>query len=338
MSAKLPLIQAMPGRLSRAGWVPPKNLSKAEWIEIGKKLRRCEEAVQWWLGDWWAYGVERDYGDGEELAAAVGVDYGAIRVYGSVSRAYKLLIRINNLDFKHHQIAMAALPDERLKWLRLAAKERWSTGELKAAIAQAHAKERTREVELDAAKLGKFPLIYADPPWRYENPPMGGTNRSIENHFPTMELDEICALDVLHIANDDSLLFLWATAPKLAECMDVINAWGFTYRTNAVWDKEVIGMGYHFRNQHELLLVGKRGELPPPQPTDRPPSIYCERRGEHSAKPDHYLDMIDAMYPQLTKLELFARPDGDGIMPVREGWTFWGNEIGESAHVMEAAE
>jgi N6-adenosine-specific RNA methylase IME4 len=70
-----------------------------------------------------------------------------------------------------------------------------------------------------------------------------------------MSLEAICALPVSNIANDDSILFLWATAPKLAECMDVIKAWGFTYRTGLVWTKDKIGMGYYVRNQHEHLLI-----------------------------------------------------------------------------------
>lgn len=165
----------------------------------------------------------------------------------------------------------------------------------------------------------RYPIIYADPPWRYENPPMGGTNRSIENHYPTMTLDEICAMPVADLATDDAMLYLWATAPKLAECMKVIEAWGFEYRTNLVWDKEVIGMGYHARNQHEILLVAKRGSIPPPEAGKQPSSVHRERRAEHSAKPDFYYEMIEAAYPQLPKIELFCRSP-------RDGWSVWGNQ------------
>lgn len=167
----------------------------------------------------------------------------------------------------------------------------------------------------------RYPIIYADPPWRYENPPMGGTNRSIENHYPTMTLEEICALPVADLATDDAMLYLWATAPKLAECLQVIAAWGFEYRTNLVWDKEVIGMGYHARNQHEILLVAKRGNIPPPEAGKQPSSVHRERRGEHSAKPDFYYEMIEGAYPQLPKIELFCRSP-------REGWSVWGNQSG----------
>jgi N6-adenosine-specific RNA methylase IME4 len=85
----------------------------------------------------------------------------------------------------------------------------------------------------------------------------------------------------------------------------------------------VIGMGYHFRNQHEILLVAKRGEIPPPEAGTQPSSVYRERRGEHSAKPDYYRDLIAGFYPQLPKIELFCRS-----APV--GWDVWGNQSGVS--------
>lgn len=166
---------------------------------------------------------------------------------------------------------------------------------------------------------GKFPLIYADPPWRYEHPPIGASNRSIENHYPTMTLEQICALPVHECAADNAILFLWATAPKLAECFDVINAWGFTYRTCMVWVKDKIGMGYHARNQHEILLIAKKGELSPPEPSDRPSSVVNAPRNEHSAKPEVFYDLIERMYPDLPKVELFARSR-------RDGWDAWGNQ------------
>lgn len=185
--------------------------------------------------------------------------------------------------------------------------------------------ERIAEISKGNAQLGtetKYPIIYADPPWRYEHPPMGG-NRVIENHYPTMSLDEICALPVSDLAAADAMLFMWATAPKLAECMKVIEAWGFEYRTCAVWDKEIIGMGYYVRNQHELLLIAKRGDIPTPEPGTQPSSVYRERRGEHSAKPSYYRDMIAALYPSLPKIEMFCRS-------APEGWAVWGNQSGAS--------
>lgn len=192
----------------------------------------------------------------------------------------------------------------------------------KAVVRRTERLEKIADISKGNTELGtatKYPIIYADPPWRYENPPMGGTNRSIENHYPTMTLEEICALPVADLATDDAMLYLWATAPKLAECMKVIEAWGFEYRTNMVWDKEVIGMGYHARNQHEILLIAKRGDIPPPEAGKQPSSVHRERRDEHSAKPEFYYEMIEAAYPQLPKIELFSRA-------ARGGWAAWGNQ------------
>ena len=171
--------------------------------------------------------------------------------------------------------------------------------------------------DLDTSQ--KYAVVYADPPWRYENPPMGGGNRSIENHYPTMTLEEICEMPVSEIVTDDAILYLWATAPKLRECMDVIEAWGFEYRTNLCWDKVNIGMGYHARNQHELLLVATRGKIPPPQAGTQPSSVLSQKRTGHSAKPSFYAEMIEGSYPQLPKIELFCRSP-------RDGWSVWGNQ------------
>ena len=164
---------------------------------------------------------------------------------------------------------------------------------------------------------GKYQIIYADPPWRYDFSLTD--NRKIENQYPTMSLDELYGLPVREIAMDDSVLFLWATSPKLEEAMWVISSWDFTYKTNMVWIKDKIGMGYYARQQHELLLIATRGNLPIPLPSDRPSSIIEAPRREHSRKPDLVYELIETMYPGNNKIELFARGN-------REGWTSWGNE------------
>ena len=106
-----------------------------------------------------------------------------------------------------------------------------------------------------------YPLVYADPPWQYEH--SVSQSRDIENQYPTMTLEQICDLPVSELSAQDAILFLWATSPKLEESMRVIESWGFMYRTCAVWDKQKIGMGYYFRQQHELLLVATKGSMPP---------------------------------------------------------------------------
>lgn len=197
------------------------------------------------------------------------------------------------------------------------------------AVTEARRSERmARLADIGAANMplsivgARYPVIYADPPWRYEQP--NSESRAIENHYPTMPLDEVKALPVADIAFDDCVLFMWATSPKLAEAMQVIDAWGFTYRTCAVWDKQKIGMGHYVRQQTEHLLIAIRGEPPAPAPEDRPASLFSFPRGEHSAKPVQCYAMIERMYPGLPKLELFARSR-------RDGWAAWGNQSGAAA-------
>lgn len=163
---------------------------------------------------------------------------------------------------------------------------------------------------------GEFDLIYTDPPWKYEF--SKSDSRIIENQYPTMTVEEIKAMKAP--ASDDCILFLWTTSPKLEEAIEVINAWGFTYKTCAVWDKEIIGMGYYFRQQHELLLIATKGSPGTPLPEDRVSSVINSRREEHSKKPDIVYEIIEKMYPNSKKLEMFARQ-------TRTGWGAFGNEI-----------
>jgi N6-adenosine-specific RNA methylase IME4 len=164
----------------------------------------------------------------------------------------------------------------------------------------------------------RYPVIYADPPWQFEH--AMSDSRRIENNYPTMTLEEICALRVDKLTTDDAVLFLWTTNPHVPDALRVIEAWGFEYRTNLAWVKDKIGMGYFVRNQHELLIIAKRGDPPLPAESDRPPSVISAPRREHSQKPDEAYALIERMYPDLPKIELFARAR-------REGWAAWGAEV-----------
>ena len=162
----------------------------------------------------------------------------------------------------------------------------------------------------------KYGVIYADPPWRYSFSKSG--SRKVENQYPTMSIDEICALQVP--SAKDCVLYLWATAPKLQEALKVMKAWGFEYKTNAVWDKEKIGMGFWFRGQHELLLVGTKGHVSPPVQSQRTSSVYRYPRSRHSKKPVEIRDMIATWFSSTPRLEMFCRYPA-------EGWAVWGNEV-----------
>lgn len=161
---------------------------------------------------------------------------------------------------------------------------------------------------------GKFRVIYADPPWRYQNTSFA---TSAEAHYPTLSVPEICALPIPDLAAEDSILLLWATNPLLPEALEVIQAWGYTYKQNYVWVKDRVLPGFHHLSKHELLLVATRGSC---LPTGKlVPSVIEAPRKEHSRKPELY-GMIESLYPG-PYLELFARNREN-----RTGWTFWGNE------------
>lgn len=162
---------------------------------------------------------------------------------------------------------------------------------------------------------GQYSLILADPPWQYAH----ATNEwAVENKYPTMSLDEICAIKVP--AAKDAVLFLWATNPMLEAAIDVMAAWDFEYKTNAVWVKDRNGQGYYLRAQHELLLIGRRGKMHIPDASNRPNSVFHGPRQEHSRKPPEAYQLIERMYPQAKKIELFARN-------ARKGWKAWGNQV-----------
>lgn len=162
----------------------------------------------------------------------------------------------------------------------------------------------------------KYSLIYIDPPWKYDFSETD--NRKIENHYPTMTMKELYDLNLP--SNDNCILYLWVTAPKLLEAVQLMNEWGFEYKTCAVWDKKKIGMGYWFRGQHELLFVATKGTVSPPEPENRVSSVISEKRNEHSAKPYCVYDIIENAFPNHSKVEIFARNK-------RNGWDSWGNQV-----------
>ena len=274
-------------------------------------------------------GVRRSHRYGERAEAAAsgifGRSFQELADLGWVSSQIETSRRREVLSFSHHREVAALERAEADILLDEAERDDLSTRDLRARVNAVTHRKRLEKVEansLDDAPLPtgrRYPITYADPPWRYENPPIGASNRSIEAHYKTMTLEEICAHPVADIAADDALLYLWATSPKFCECMQVITAWGFEYRTNMVWVKDKIGTGYHARAQHELLLIARRGNIPPPLPGTQSSSVIFADRGEHSVKPDVFYELNEGLYPGVGKIELFARSR-------RDGWEAWGNQ------------
>lgn len=151
-----------------------------------------------------------------------------------------------------------------------------------------------------------------------------------------MPLAEICSLPVKEIAADQSHLYLWVPNALLAEGLEVMRAWGFTYKTNIVWYKvrkdggpDGRGVGFYFRNVTELLLFGVRGRLRTLQPGRTAVNILIDRKREHSRKPDLIYNLIERCSPG-PYLELFART-------AREGWIQWGDEAPAKGDLMALA-
>ena len=159
---------------------------------------------------------------------------------------------------------------------------------------------------------GKFGVICIDPPWDYIDEKATG--------YPTMSREELLKLEVGKKATENAVCFMWAPASQLPLALELMAAWGFQYKTSAVWDKEKAGLGVYFRARHEMLLLGTRGTLPEVPAKNRLPSVFLERRREHSRKPEFSFHLIEQMYPDLAKLEMFCRGKA------RDGWVAWGNE------------
>jgi len=284
-------------------------------------MTRCEEFYNRWATDpnW----CEKTKGAVSQINSYLGLvekleEYGLDREFTMVNlpeRVARPLIPEKNQDIKEHAISEIGnrLKSEQRRKAKGLKPQKINVKKILDTL------KKNVATEQPPIPAGTFNIIYADPPWQYE---AGTINkaRTIEQQYVTMTLDDIKKLE-FPVA-DDAVLFLWSTSPKLEEALEVLNAWGFDYRTCAVWDKEVLGLGYWFRIQHELLLVGRKGKMPVPPTDARVRSIIKQKRTKHSEKPAIVYDIIERMFPEGNYLELFARKE-------HPGWTSWGNEVNQ---------
>jgi N6-adenosine-specific RNA methylase IME4 len=313
------------GTLTRTSWTAPEGMTFEQWTACGEQLLRMESGVQWWIGDWWRAG--QPYGDRvEAVKERLALSIDTVRNYASVAKHVSL--RNDTLSFTHHALVAKFEPKDQKRWLERAAAEDWTVRDFRLALAR----DRLygRHEALSSAKVllpdQRFPLVYADPPWRFELGSDLGRSKTADMHYECMTVDDICNLmidgrHISQIAADDCALFLWCTsAGFVCQALPVLEVWGFKYVTQAIWDKQRTGTGYVFRNQHEHLIYAKRGNIP--EPIFKPSSVFSYPRGAHSAKPPEVRQALEKMYPAFGKddrIELFAR----GSIP---GWTVWGNE------------
>lgn len=173
----------------------------------------------------------------------------------------------------------------------------------------------------------KYDIIYADPPWSFKTYSDKGKGRSAEKHYPTMNKLDIQNLPIQNLANKNCVLFLWVTAPCLIEGIELLKAWGFTYKTvGFTWikkckksDKIFTGMGYYTRSNAEYCLIATKGK-PLPRKSHSVSSVLLTNIEEHSKKPSETRDRIVELFGDLSRIELFARNYADG-------WDCWGNEV-----------
>jgi len=184
----------------------------------------------------------------------------------------------------------------------------------------------------------KYNIIYADPAWKYNDTRNGAGYKNpngaggAEKHYNTMPLEDICALPVKDIADDNCMLFLWCTSSLLDYGFEVMNHWGFTYKTMAfVWvkmtkdfTKPYSGMGYYTNQNAEFCLLGLKGKYW--REAKNVKQIIQEPRGKHSKKPLEIKSRIVNLCGDLPRIELFARQIKTDLFE-QEGWDYWGNEI-----------
>ena len=174
---------------------------------------------------------------------------------------------------------------------------------------------------LGSASRSKFKTIVADPPWAYRNRMRGnmtkGEMRAVDfNEYPTMSIDEICALPVRDLSEDDAHLYLWTTQLFLRDSYRVLDAWGFRQAAVLVWAKPPKGVCGTYVCSVEFCIFGRRGNLQ--HKRRQLGTCYQWPRSAHSAKPEAFIDMVESVSPG-PYLELFARRN-------RLGWATWGNE------------
>ena len=173
---------------------------------------------------------------------------------------------------------------------------------------------------------GKFRTILADPPWRFQN----STGKVAPEHkrlarYPTLSFQEIMDIPVNSVADENCHLYLWVPNALLAEGLETMKKWGFTYKTNIIWYKirkdggpDGRGVGFYFRNVTEIILFGIKGKMRTLQPGRTQVNIILSRKREHSRKPDELYKIIESCSSG-PYLELFSRGS-------RKGWTSWGNQ------------
>lgn len=280
-----------------------------------------QESSPYWVSDLIAYAETRhEWSDLlDDLMSSTGLARQTLINRASVGRHVDADTRELAPSPAHAEEVASLTPAEQRVWLDKARSEGMSRNEMRREI---RAAKRRRTIEGQATLEGQFRVIYADPPWKYGSGTKGGSR--VEDHYPPMEIADICKLPVEAHSMPDAVLFMWVTAPLLYQNpgpRDVIEAWGFTAKSNLVWNK-VHGIGGNYLYvQHEHLIIATRGSCLPDVASPMIHSVYTEqlRDRNHSSKPPTIRKAIERVYTKGPYLELFGREPVDG-------WTVFGND------------
>lgn len=185
-------------------------------------------------------------------------------------------------------------------------------------------KKQNRDLSIEPLPKGKYQLIYCDPPWEYGNMQSKGTYH-LEEHYQTMTIKELEEMknDIDKIKDDNCILYLWVTSPVLDVGINLMQTWGFKYKSSMIWDKIKHNMGFYSSMRHEILLIGTIGSGIPDdlKAANQTNSVQRIEKTKHSKKPKEFYEIIDRLHGKKNKIELFARGN-----VMRKGWTYWGNE------------
>jgi len=295
-NAAHPLLSFGPFVVTPVGLVLEREPTWDEWQQFYDGFARIEDFSNWAIGDAEAY-TRPKYGEAAEQLTAKWPDhkYDKIRQVRWVAENVQFVVRTTNLSWGHHyRVAAIKDPEIQSYWLALAVMKHWDANELRIEI-------RNAPLESPDLPPGKYRVIYADPPWQYGD-------KLIEGY------------GAAELSADDAVLFLWATSPMLVEALTLLSAWGFTYKASFVWDKVRHNYGHYNSVRHEFLLVCTRGSCLPQNDKLFDSVQTVERSDEHSEKPEEFRQMIEALYPDGPRIELFARRKV-------KGWMAWGDAI-----------
>ena len=310
--------------VSKTSLIFKRDVTKEEWQSVFDACNHIEGCIQFWVGDLLKY-REQKWGMYDDVTELSGRDKGTLMNYKSVSDSVKPSLRHEDLTFSHHQQVAPLPPEKQREFLEKASSGKMSVRELKNEIRKEEIERKislspifkSKSIDINNPEY-KYRVIYADPPWSYGNTmPEYFTEQA--DHYSLMPLPEICDMPIKGISEDNAVLFIWVTSPILEEAFQVINSWGFKYKSSFIWDKVSHNMGHYNSVRHELLLIATRGSCQPDVPKLYD-SVQSIERGSHSKKPEGFREIIDHIYPVGRRIELFARK-------INQNWDAYGNEI-----------